>query len=1010
MLKRNKLELEVLVIFCAAATIAAGCSAEDDTIQWGQCRDISYSNLETILQPCQMTSAPSQESITVHFTVESANCSLYTTPAGNEFVYLNIDGLEPSTSPGEPQLPMKTIVIKLPREAEVVCVHVTSAVYRAIQNELNIVPMPHHKNAIYKPSETVYSLSTYFPGNAVTYDTGMDTENTYVYAHLWPVQYVPALKKAVMITDANVTVYYTLHDDAHRTVMGNSDTRQTLKDAECVIITPPEFYTEATSLQWFHVHEENITTEVVNTSWINNKYWTAQEPPYNGYKNRSNPGYNSIAGYDYDLSLRIISFLREHTNLDYVVLFGNARLVPPSYYWFDGFYYEGHEEKILTEYNAWIPTDFFYSSPDYDFTPDYAVGRLPVSDREEAAAVVDKIRNWYDGADWSWFKNVALAGGKPFVDNNDGWEFQGELQTSDTVNKNYLNGMAITKFYLTDDNYSKANVLEVLSGGYGLFYISTHGTGGMFVDRNHDNSELVLATISDIKSLLPNDKVPVVITDACDNGAFDTNVYYADFDRSVGEAIVNSDAGGIAYIGGSRVVFARADYCFNKGKVVITKEPQMAGLIHYVFENYHEGSGTAIGDITTAAMRDFAVNNVLTDPSTCNLRTILEFVLLGDPALLIPEQEQSGITYKKPDTCIGNCSEGIPVLCSGESVNLDITSDSPMVKIKVIDTGYTYPEFTFEGYDYLLSRAQKGAFNNHAAFTFTPLRRNRHLIRVESEDGKECRQYVDIAIGLGEALDDTVLTWSSGGNSSWFGQQSTYYYGGDAAQSGAIAHNQDSWIQTTVSGPGTITFYWKVSSQAGYDFLEFYIDDMIRDKITGGCDWQQRSYTLSFGSHRLRWRYVKDVGVYNGSDCGWLDKVEFSTALFDTGPGAYPSICGMHKGTITPNQTMINVSTLYTYPCTGTGGHTEYIRIWNSTLNATALWDGYGDDWRYVPFDKTFTLVANETYNYTIRTGSYPQIHHTPALSTASGWLNCTEFVDANGKRYDNWIPAIRLE
>jgi hypothetical protein len=134
------------------------------------------------------------------------------------------------------------------------------------------------------------------------------------------------------------------------------------------------------------------------------------------------------------------------------------------------------------------------------------------------------------------------------------------------------------------------------------------------------------------------------------------------------------------------------------------------------------------------------------------------------------------------------------------------------------------------------------------------------------------------------------------------------------------------------------------------------------------------------------------------------------SSIFDTGPGTYPSIFGTHNGTIKPNQT-INVSQLYTYPCAGTGGHTEYTRIWNNSgLDVNASWSGYVGDWHNISFDKTFTLAANETYNYTVRTGSYPQIHHTPALPTASGWINCTEFVDANGKRYNDWIPAIRLE
>ncbi|RJS71737.1 hypothetical protein CW714_05295, partial [Methanophagales archaeon] len=52
--------------------------------------------------------------------------------------------------------------------------------------------------------------------------------------------------------------------------------------------------------------------------------------------------------------------------------------------------------------------------------------------------------------------------------------------------------------------------------------------------------------------------------------------------------------------------------------------------------------------------------------------------------------------------------------------------------------------------------------------------------------------------------------------------------------------------------------------------------------------------------------------------------------IFDTGApeNPYPSISGTFNGTITPYKTII-VKNLYTYPCEGTGGHTEYVRIYN---------------------------------------------------------------------------------
>ena len=138
---------------------------------------------------------------------------------------------------------------------------------------------------------------------------------------------------------------------------------------------------------------------------------------------------------------------------------------------------------------------------------------------------------------------------------------------------------------------------------------------------------------------------------------------------------------------------------------------------------------------------------------------------------------------------------------------------------------------------------------------------------------------------------------------------------------------------------------------------------------------------------------------------------EKAPTFFDTGSGTYPSIFGTHNGTITPNQT-IEVSKLYTYPCSGTGGHTEYVRIWNNSgLDRFATWDGYKGDWHNITFNDTFVLYTDEIYNYTIRTGSYPQIIHTDEREAEGGMgtINCTSFVDANGKVYNDWIPAIRL-
>ena len=140
------------------------------------------------------------------------------------------------------------------------------------------------------------------------------------------------------------------------------------------------------------------------------------------------------------------------------------------------------------------------------------------------------------------------------------------------------------------------------------------------------------------------------------------------------------------------------------------------------------------------------------------------------------------------------------------------------------------------------------------------------------------------------------------------------------------------------------------------------------------------------------------------------EKIE---SIFDTEApdNPYPSILGNHTGTITPNAD-ITVSKLYTYPCAGTGGHAKYAAISysNGTIIAEAHWNGYVEDWHNISFDSSFTLEEGETYNYTIHTGSYPQIIHESPFNATGGKITCTNFTDANGVIHYGWIPAIRLE
>jgi hypothetical protein len=134
------------------------------------------------------------------------------------------------------------------------------------------------------------------------------------------------------------------------------------------------------------------------------------------------------------------------------------------------------------------------------------------------------------------------------------------------------------------------------------------------------------------------------------------------------------------------------------------------------------------------------------------------------------------------------------------------------------------------------------------------------------------------SVDLSEALDATDLTWTTAGHASWIGQGVVTHDGVDAAQNGALMDNQESRLETTVTGPGTLQFWWKVSSEAAFDFLEFYIDGVLQSgRISGEVNWQQRTFTLPAGTHTLRWRYFKDESASAGQDSGWVDEVIFGS-------------------------------------------------------------------------------------------------------------------------------------
>ena len=122
-----------------------------------------------------------------------------------------------------------------------------------------------------------------------------------------------------------------------------------------------------------------------------------------------------------------------------------------------------------------------------------------------------------------------------------------------------------------------------------------------------------------------------------------------------------------------------------------------------------------------------------------------------------------------------------------------------------------------------------------------------------------------------EVLTDTSKPWVKVGNVSSDNE--------DSAKCGGIGDSALSWMQTTVTGRGTLSFVWKTSCEDDpdfddWDYVRFLVDDVEVVRKDGVDDWSVVEVRLdALKTHVLRWEYVKDSSGAEGEDCVWVDKV-----------------------------------------------------------------------------------------------------------------------------------------
>lgn len=77
------------------------------------------------------------------------------------------------------------------------------------------------------------------------------------------------------------------------------------------------------------------------------------------------------------------------------------------------------------------------------------------------------------------------------------------------------------------------------------------------------------------------------------------------------------------------------------------------------------------------------------------------------------------------------------------------------------------------------------------------------------------------------------------------------------------------------TGIGGISFAVKTSTEADYDELIFYIDDVEQARYSGEMNWATTfNFPVTAGQHTLQWVYQKDGGTSEGQDSVWIDDIK----------------------------------------------------------------------------------------------------------------------------------------
>jgi len=485
-----------------------------------------------------------------------------------------------------------------------------------------------------------------------------------------------------------------------------------LSSADFIIITHPDFITEANRLATIHLENDNLSSIIVTPQEIYNEF---------------SSGTQDIAAIRNFLRMFFDRADSSTNHPKYLLLFGDASYDYKNRFATNTNYvpsYESDNSLIFT--SSYVTDDFFGLMDLYDGfycngNLDIGIGRFPVQTLDEAKALVDKVETYLTkkstysemngctpftkeiAGDW---RNTAC-----FVaddEDNDTHITQADENASYTDTLDY--NININKIYL--DAYLQINALsgpsypdvtkainkQVQEGALVINYTGHGGETGWA-------NEHVLQ-LSDILSWTNIYSMPVFVTATCEFSRFDNPAQ-----TSAGEdVLLNANGGGIALFTTTRLAFSANNFSLNKS------------ICKYMF-NQPNGSHLRFGDILKLSKVE--------NGSNINIRN---FVLLGDPVLKLSMPENTVVTTQLNGHAANSTTDTLKALSKvtiagiiQDSSGQKMTSFNGKIYPTVFDKKYitttlsndpTSPPFNFSQQNRILFKGESTVKNGDFTFSF----------------------------------------------------------------------------------------------------------------------------------------------------------------------------------------------------------------------------------------------------------------------------------------------------